>query len=444
MTLEKANIKYIVVSTLMQIAIIAAYIWGNPFGPEIITIGFAMMILFLIKFRTNLAIFVFFAFFTLYNYATIKVFYQDYNVSYFYNFRTKDWINQTFFIHSFFIFTLGNTISRRLLRNKLDLNIESFKSRYLFWFLVVIGIFMIQFGIKGPNMLVSGGYGLGQEKSSLHEYFILVFFLIILVAKQKNELNKIVIFLLYAFYCAKTVLHGGRVEALEITLLGLMYYWLLPKKENKPLLIVLILFALYINHIVGTIRTNPFDFIKGEYAVYLNPFYSYAESTKVHKALGNNEGDVIQASNRLLALIHNGYLNSAVRVKSFLSVLATIVLPSSALPDYANLAAFHQVDSYRSGGGGLVSTYFYVWLGFVGPPLMGFLIGYFINKGYDPKSNIGFKIYAVIIIAMSPRWFAYGPNLIFKFCFLTAMIYLFFKFYHANFLRKKTPQSLLD
>jgi hypothetical protein len=441
--LEKKNIKYFAATLLLQIGTILAFFFADPRSPLIITLNFVMMILFLTKFRKHLALFVLFAYMALYNYAAIKVFYQDYFVSYYYNFRSEEWINKTFFIHSFFLFALGNTIDRRLLKNKIDLHLQSLKSKYLFWFFVVVGIFMIQFGIRGPNMLMSGAYGGGQEKSSLHEYFILVFFILILVKPPKNILNTIVIALLYFFYCVKTVLHGGRIEALEISVLALMYYWLLPKKENKMLLFVLLSLSMYVSSVIGTIRANPVEFLKGDYISILNPFHKSEYKILTKKiALGNNEGDVIQSSNRMLALMDDGFLSGSTRIKSFVTTLASIVVPTSLLPDYANLAHFHYSYPYISGGGGLISVYFFIWLGYAGPLLIGFLIGYFINKGFKPDANIGFRIYAVILIAMSPRWFAYGPNILFKFCLLSVLLYYISKYVFLSFLMNKKDMNI--
>jgi hypothetical protein len=444
-TISRSGLKYLVLSLVLEIAIL--YLgYREPESKVISALGLVLCLLYTIKFRKSMIALFPFLFFASYNYAAVQFFYQGIEIAYFKGFGDALSVNKIVVINSVFIFTLGNTISSYWVTRKMDLDAKAYKSKYMFWLLFAVGVLMIQFGIQGQNMLVSGGYGAGATKTSMHEYFILVYFLILLVKPRGNIVYTIAVWGIYLVYCVKTLLFGGRVEIMEISILLLAYYWLLPKKENRVLLILLILFAFYVSNIISHVRTNPVRFLKGDYISYFNPFYETPRNNKsVKRALGNNQGDVLQSSGRMLALVEDGIMDNGTRIKSFFSMLGSIVLPTSALPVYTNLAAFHQVSPYRSGGGGLVSVYFYVWMGYLGPVLIGLFLGSFINKGFKPGVNFAFRIYAVILLIMYPRWFAYGPIIIFKFCFLTAMMYVVTQYIFVAVFKSKAkllPEGL--
>ena len=435
-TISKNSLKYFVISLIIEITIL--YLgYREPEGKTISALGLTLCLLYLIKFRRSMIVLFPFLFFASYNYAAVQFFYQGIDIAYFKGFGDALSVNKIVIINSIFIFTLGNTLSAYWVSRKMDLDQKAYKSKYIFWLLFIIGALMIQFGIQGQNMLVSGGYGAGATKTSMHEYFILVYFLILLVKPRRHIVYTIAIWAIYLIYCVKTLLFGGRVEIMEISILLLAYYWLLPKKENRALLILLILFAFYVSNIISHVRTNPLNFLKGDYISYFNPFYEPPTGKIVRKALGNNQGDVLQSSGRMLALVEDGILDNGTRIKSFFSMLGSIVFPTSALPEYTNLAAFHQVSPYRSGGGGLVSVYFYAWMGYLGPILVGLFLANFINKGFKPGVSFGFRVYAIILLIMYPRWFAYGPIIIFKFCFLTAVMYVVFHYIFVAAFKSK-------
>lgn len=429
------NIKYLLVSTLIQVLIIVYFI-ADPTNKLIPVWMLALNIVFLVKLRKQLALFFMFLFFTLYTYACIKVFYQGYSISAYFNFGDARSLNFVLLSNSLFIYTVGNVINRKYFYIPLFLDRESFKSKYLFWILVVIGSLMIQFGIRGASVLTSGGYNAGSSKSTLHEYFILVFLILALV-RPRGVVPRIVLTLMFLIFCAKTILYGGRIEVMEIGSLALVIFLLLPKKENKTLLFTFAIIAFYISNVISAMRNNPLPLLNGEVAIYLNPVkVSMKKNQKIRPPLNDNQGDVIQSSARLNALIEDGVLDEGTRIKSFVFMLISVGVPYSMLPDYANLAAYHQSYEYRSGGGGLLGSFFYAWLGFAGPVVIGLFIGYFLNKGLNPHSRIPYKIYAVMLLAMYPRWYAYAPIIAFKFCFLTAVMYVFASYAYRIFFLK--------
>ncbi len=433
----KEGVRIFALSIMMQILLCYFYI-SAPEGKEISVLCVSSCVLFALKFRKSIPVFFLFTFFSLYCYAGIEFFFNGIRVSGFRSFTDKASINHVLFINSLFITTIGNVISSRTTQKPLILDDSSYKSAYMFWFLVFVGIVMIQFGIQGENMLVSGGYGQGEvSKSSLHEYFILTFFIILLVKPKNNVLTTIVIYTLYFIYCLKTLLYGGRIEVMQISLLLFSYYFIFPHKVNKTLLFSFVGVAYYFSSVVSRIRNNPIEFLRGNYMPYLNLFYKPPRAIELpQEYLGNNQGDVLQSSARMLGLIQDGYLDISTRIASFFTMLLSIAFPSDKMPPYTNLASYHQTGKYISGGGGLISMYFYVYMSYLGPLFIGIFVGYFINQAFKSK-KIGLKVYGVMLLIMFPRWYAYGTIIIFKMCFLTVVVYHVVKLFHSNVFKKK-------
>ena len=123
----------------------------------------------------------------------------------------------------------------------------------------------------------------------------------------------------------------------------------------------------------------------------------------------------------MFGLIENGYLPFPTRLFSFLLNIFSSILPPFLLPDFSNLSIYKQ-DIYNSGGGGLISTYFFVWFGYIGPVIASLILSYFIKKFYT-TGNRYILIYSICIFITFPRWFAYNPIHLFKFCIYAVILY---------------------
>jgi hypothetical protein len=143
---------------------------------------------------------------------------------------------------------------------------------------------------------------------------------------------------------------------------------------------------------------------------------------------------VLQSSARIIGLIQEGFLGITQRSLSFISFVFSATIPPSLIQDYANLATYKQ-DIYRSGGGGLIAVYFYAWMGYAGPIFAGGFIGYFIKKAYT-SDNIFLKLYGTTILFTFPRWFAYNPIFLSKFCFFSLIAYSLYLIFYKAILSK--------
>lgn len=391
-------------------------------------IGLLITSFFVIKFFRSIPLFIMFLFFILYNVDSVKFFYTNIDLTLWPDFQQKDIINKVLLCNSLFIFCLGNYIPSSINNNHISIIKYSINNRFFFFLNLLICILIILFSISGESIINGGVYGEAQ-KSPLNEYFIL-FYLFLFLTKPKVFFYKNIILFVGFIYCFQNLIYGGRIEILQLCLLTFYTLYVFEKKINYSFFYLFILFAFYFNMVIDAIRSNPIDFISGYYLQYLDPrnlFFSDNNLTY----LASNQGDVIQSSGRILGLIQNDILSFSDRLLSFFSYILSPIIPSKLLPDYSNLASYKQ-DLYRSGGGGLIGVYFYTWLGFLGPVVSGIFIGYYINFFYF-KNSIYYKLYGLCLMISFPRWYAYSPIFLIKFCLYSVILFFIISIFSKHF-----------
>jgi hypothetical protein len=408
----------------------------DPASVMVPVFTFSLNMVFLMRFRKSLPVFLLFAFFSLYTFVAIKANYLGLRVSAWVYYNTPEMIHKVIVLNGFFLYAFGNMLNSRTVALSMKLDRAVFKSHYLFWILFAVGVLMVQFGIRGETIFESGKYGEGQvQGSTIHEYFVLVYFILLLVAPPQF-FYKLLLGLLLLVFTLKTVLYGGRIVAMEIIVLYVYYNWVLDHKISKGLIYTFSLLAYYASNVFQDIRDNPLPLLRGDLAVYFNPIKT-EDSFRKTEYIMNNQGDVLQSSARFIGLMEDGFITLYQRIAGFVYMLLSVVFPSSMAPDYSNLSGYRR-DLAGAGGGGLIGAYFYIWMSYAGPFIIGGFLAYFINKGFR-SSHIGYKVYAVILLVMFPRWYAYNPLHIFKFCFLTVVVYQLIRLIFNTFLRKSSP-----
>ena len=137
------------------------------------------------------------------------------------------------------------------------------------------------------------------------------------------------------------------------------------------------------------------------------------------------QNDVFYASVRFIGLLDFGILKESDRLKVFFYNILAIVVPFKYLPESTNLARY-ETHYYNAGGGGLISAYWYFFLGLPGLTFIGWYICFVIKKTIS-TTNMYYLIYALIFFSSYPRWLAYNPIIIFKLCIYGALYFLLMK-----------------
>ncbi|MEZ9064527.1 MULTISPECIES: hypothetical protein [unclassified Vibrio] len=281
-------------------------------------------------------------------------------------------------------------------------------------------------GISGDTV-ISSGYGSNDSnKSALFEYAI-IFFVISQIYTSSSFVQKTVTLICLIYFCLKSVLYGGRIEALQAGLAFLYMAYDFGRDIDKKKLISMGLLALVLMTFVGVIRSNPeliSRALRGDFSMEM--LFSVPKTGIVSSQFG----DVMQASSRMVGLADSGFWTSELRIMSFLSFIFNIFLYGSSFQETSNLALLDQT-SFGAGGGGLISAYFYVWLGWLGPFFAGIWLVVSLYLGlYRNKVNMFLAIYAISLIITFPRWLAYSPVVFVKYGVFAILCMLAFYIYN--------------
>ncbi|MBO5805175.1 MAG: hypothetical protein J6R25_08960 [Bacteroidales bacterium] len=274
-----------------------------------------------------------------------------------------------------------------------------------YWICFLFGLFLTIVGMSGTNILEGGGYSESIEqsqRSSLYGYAIIPISLAFIYSDTKRK--DLFLYCLVAFYCVKNLLFGGRIETLQLCLcvflMRFQYKWSLKK----------VIFILISGYMVLTIWGLFRQISSGSFSdITFTP--------------DGNAGEVYYSSMRVLYMIQTGVIDWSDRIFSFVLFLISMIVPYGFLPPIANLSSYN-TTLYPCGGGGLAPVFFFAFLGFFGILLLANVVGKSIN--FMNKENISaYKYYyCVLLIATVPRWYAYYPIQIVKFCIFGVLFFL--------------------
>lgn len=412
-------LKFFFAASLLLVAIV---IYLSSTSSPILWIAPAFFILFcIVNFSNTPPISLFFLYLIPFAIAPYHFFIRNLNISYWDNFQTSEFLNQVILCNLIFLFFLVIPllkIKRGDAPSSLSLIKTSqiaFATSFLFCILILI------YGIRGDSVLTTV-YGQGDvQKSALHEYFLIPFLGLMISRNHDSKMQNCIILLILLAYILKTVLYGGRIEVVQI---GLLYAYLAFSffKDTPTYKLHIYVFSGFLAFTaLGLWRSHALENVTGLSLAgfFEQVFFNDQEAAQGY--ISTNAGDIYHASMRMLGLIETGYLNISMRIESFLFFLFGVAVPSGLNPDHAILSQYMK-DKYSVGGGGLIGTYFYVWLGWLGPVVAGLFAGYSIRYLYYGNSFY-IKIYSILILVSFPRWYSYSPINFTKFC-LVGMLFV--------------------
>jgi len=218
-----------------------------------------------------------------------------------------------------------------------------------------------------------------------------------------------IIFMIISHCYASTILKK------RILLCVIVVYLLLPFMYDRRLqflLYCLIIYALYFdgrfsNKTFFLSLTLSFILVRWYASIRMGTGLTIASSilsVDENGVMGNNQGGVILASTVYIQLIEDGIFDLCFGVKSAIGVLVSFVLPYKFnLPEtYVNFSALN----YRPlpGNGGFPGVYFYIWGGFLGCVMGGFLFRFLV---FGKRSRLGL-IFSLLMFVTYPKWHSYS------------------------------------
>lgn len=302
-------------------------------------------------------------------------------------------------------------------------------NKIIFWLLLFLSLIVTIMSKRSGSLY--DGSSEQVEVSVLNEYVLILYLVAyIYTGGKKNRLYSL--YFLWVLYIIFTLSVGGRIEAV------LLFFLLLTIKIQYIFsfrrMVFLFLIGIWFMEIVGKVRSNPQILLDGSITEIVNPFGVKEYNSNVKPS---NEGDVFWASERLLLLIEDGELPIQERIVAAISYFFSPFVPTSYLPDVANLPTYKR-DVRTTGGGGLAPVLFYVMFGLMGPILLGVFFAKMLNSLRRQTISSLHFYYAILLVTMIPRWIAYNSIYPIKLCLWGVLCYYFFINLDYTMKRNKT------
>lgn len=359
-------------------------------------------------------------FFLSYILFLIPYYFYDYIISAHLQYYKRDLYDKVLGIHLIFLSSFLLFIKTNLNQYSLKIKdlIKPRNNIMIFCLLYLIMLFII-FSIKGSSVL-GGSYSTyidnleGQGGSV--EYFYL-FFLIAFFFTDKPILRNSLLFLVL-YYCYITITRGYRIQFVQMIILAFVLFF--DGKFKTAYMMIFAFLGFIISEIVGLLK------MMGE--ISFDDLINLFEKSDQNIII-NNQTDVFYSSVVFVGLIKDNILSLGTRIWSGLGFVWNWFVPSSFVWKEARLPLF-ALDYTTLGGGGLVSAYFYVWFGYLGPAIIGIALAFLLNKTFTSEKKI-FKIISILVLSLYPRWFAYDPgNFLMRFSIYIIVLYTTFIIIH--------------
>jgi hypothetical protein len=362
----------------------------------------------------NMAMLIFFFFMLSYSYEPIRYFVYSENMIRFVTYCESDKTVYDVAIYSYLFCLVMCYFIRYQRKDYIPYRLQLQSNTVVWLVCLIFGVIMLAFGKTGQNIFESGGYSQtlqSADASSMYAYATIP--LLIGLVYSNNRTRRIITFGVMAVYILKDLAFGGRIDSIILIIASYIIYF--RHVMSRKLTLICIYAGLVLNLVWGAYRlsVNSSDLME----------LTSEAATNVSVGTGNS-AFVYFASMRILYMIQGGILTLQDRIQSFVEFLLSVVVPYKYLSPLANLAFYNQTN-YYSGGGGLFPIFIYTWLGLVGVIVSGVFVGKFVNSFLNNRNISPYKfIYCTLLVAAVPRWYAYYPINMIKYC-LVGVVFLF-------------------
>lgn len=235
------------------------------------------------------------------------------------------------------------------------------------------------------------------RSNSLHGYtYLLVLFMSYFSGGRKNR--KIITLIIVGLIALQSLVYGGRQAVIPTVIISLLTVFY--SKLNYKNILVVTSLGIIVLTIIGQLRgtaevglSTILELFRKDYFVQDTSVYAF-NSSVTHIA-----AEIV-------------YSNSQ-RIQSFVAFLLSIFVgQDSSFTQLGNVTIIS--DSLNNNlGGGIISTYFYFWLGWGGVLVIPFIIVWIINKLNRSKSELQ-NLMLIGIVATTSTWYLYSPLQFFR------------------------------
>lgn len=426
------NVKVLILNVISLILFIFTLIFDIPVFTLSIQIFYLAIIM--NTFKKNQILFFIIIFFFIYTLPALFYFGFDITISSYIEYNQEVYIFETLKTHNFFLLILTIFIDKKN-KDVNEIEIKIYNAPIIFWVSIVAYIFLIIIGRSGQNIFERGGYGvLGDSGGSALFEYSYIFYLIAYIFSGKNGYKIKILKLLAIIFLFRALLYGARIEIVSIMSISFILFY--SNKFKTISLTVIILMAFISFLFFGYYRTNlELKFPNNGFLELYGYDYNYNRIT-------NHETDVYYSSTVILSSINTEFVNNDYRMISTFIYLLRLIIPSSLLNSDYNVVPYLQRNYSPVGGGGLFSSFLYFYGGWLGIFLGAiFTAKIFNNMSKIKTKNSKVQIFTILSISMTPRWFAYSPEAIFKIplygTILFIIIILLFRIREKSYIKKE-------
>lgn len=278
----------------------------------------------------------------------------------------------------------------------------------LYYLFYVIMVLILIFGITRKDV---AGYAVNQNP--IFEYAIVIYLVSWIFAKDKVQRIMLLIYAILYVFRGLTI--GDRSSAFPMIILNIML--LLNGKIKIKYVLILGLCGILFANVVDIYRNNNDVFTKEtlnqiiDRGINVNTIsYSSYAGTQIIRAKGeaNHYDHMLQYTKSL-----------------FLGGTGNYVVNNAAVE-----------KGYIQKGGGLTSTYFYYWGGYLLTVIGGLLLGFICNYFFNKKGNL-YIIFQLLITIFSIRWFLYYPSAFFRTAIIVPFVFFSISVVANNMIHKK-------
>lgn len=327
----------------------------------------------------------------------LSVYYTEVKNTYYYGMAIKMLL---MFMSTVTIFYNGKKLDSKEYKLKTKDNI------IIYFAIMIMLLYILVFEVDRGNM---NHYSV--RISTLYAYSpILLLFLYYFSGGNKTRINIFV--LISALFIVQDIYYGGRITSLQIVILIAITLFIDKIQFGK--MIKLTCIGIVANSLIAAYRRS--------YTLYgINIFEIISNLIEGYFVFDTPVGAYYASATHIAAAESIGW---DIRIESFLSFLKSIALGSKDI--ISNVTIFVSDNYYLNGGGGVLPSHFYFWLGWSGVILISIIVVLLFNKIGECRSDIS-KLIILSIISRSPSWYLYTPTNFFRSAmFMTMIMYFVF------------------
>lgn len=244
--------------------------------------------------------------------------------------------------------------------------------------------------------------------SPLYEYSVLIYFCI-WQYKPKEAIYKWFLLLFSFLYILQGLIFGDRSSAVPMLLL--LYILIMPHIRT---------YLLWIFSFGGILGANIIGIYRRTFSIERHLF-----DIVVSRALYVDS--IAYSFYAGIQIIRASTISAYEKMETFKEWLISLFLGSGGGRSQYNVVKYIMTISgdYFNRGGGMSSSYFYFWFGFLGDLISGLLMGFIIGKIFS-KSTTFYPLMQLAIIVFALRWYVYFPNVFFRTCLIVPFLMYYF------------------